>query len=314
MDGLVLFLEGGELLPVEVGAQGGDGNALNFEQGLEGFKFGGGHAADAVRAGQFVEEGEVDAVADDAESVLMAEVAEEVDEGLVVDLVGDEDLALIGPAGGAEGLEEVGVAAFVADAEFELGGGEGDDRNAEMAFEIEEGFVEPWKVGLVGLKIPVGDDDVRDFPDAAVWRLEGEGVARTVERMAFDNGAKAGEAGGFLAVGEFLLEESGCGGAVGVGIVEAEVVALSLVDLGDGGGGIVGEDGKMITQGGVAVFVAEAEADEADEFGAFDGLRGIGGQNLRQDVAQLIAKTHVTKKWVEDARCGGGVKESVRWF
>ncbi len=48
----------------------------------------------------------------------------------------------------------------------------------------------------------------------------------------------------------------------------------------------------MVAEGGVAVIVAEAEADEADEFGAFDGFCRVGRQDFRQDVLQVVPEIH----------------------
>lgn len=87
---VVFFLEGGEVTPVEVMACGADGDALWFEEGLQGFEFASGHAADAFWAWEFIEEGEVYAEAGDADAVLVAEGAEHVYEGFVVDFFSDE--------------------------------------------------------------------------------------------------------------------------------------------------------------------------------------------------------------------------------
>lgn len=143
---------------------------------------------------------------------------------------------MVGPASGTEGLEEVGVTGVEVGGEFELCGGEGDGGDAEVAFEVEEGFVEAGHFVLVGIEVPVGDDEVGDFPAVVVLLVEGEGVAGGVVGVSFDDAEEAGEAAGFLGVGFVAGEEFLVGFLWLWGLfADAEVVALALVDFGDGG-------------------------------------------------------------------------------
>ena len=59
------------------------------------------------------------------------------------------------------------------------------------------------------------------------------------------------------------------------------IVALALIDLCDGRGGIVAQDREVIAQRGIAVTIAQTQADEADEFRAFDGIRRIIRKEIR---------------------------------
>ena len=82
---------------------------------------------------------------------------------------------------------------------------------------------------------------------------------------------------------------------------------LALVDLGDRRGRIVAEDREVVAQRGVAVIVAQAQAHQADELRALDGLPRIIGQDFRKDVAELFAQVHAVKK------IGGGRSMQEAW-
>jgi hypothetical protein len=72
---------------------------LDAQQILHGLELGGTHGADFFGGGEFIELRELDAEAADADAELMAETAERIDERLVIQTFGDDNLALQRPAG-----------------------------------------------------------------------------------------------------------------------------------------------------------------------------------------------------------------------
>ena len=125
-----------------------------------------------------------------------------------------------------------------------------------------------------------------------------------MEAVALHDGREAREAGA-ADVGGFILADEEAVGTAGIAIVDLvqpQVVALSLINLGDGRRGIIAENREVVTQRGVAVVVLQAEADEADEFRALDRVHGGGRKELRKQIAQLFAETHSESATVEKAR------------
>ena len=117
----MFFAKDGEVLPVDLRTMGAGGDALNFEDGLEGFEFRGGDVADFIGRWEFIQQRSFQAETGDADAVFVAEGAEGFDESLVVHGLRDEKLAVVRPARGADGLEEIGAAILEGDPELELG-------------------------------------------------------------------------------------------------------------------------------------------------------------------------------------------------
>ena len=70
------------------------------------------------------------------------------------------------------------------------------------------------------------------------------------------------------------------------------VIPLALIDLGNGRGGIVREDGEVVAKGRIAIIVPQAKAHEANQFRTLDGIIRSLREDLREDVSKLFAKVH----------------------
>ena len=287
------------------GTETRDAEPLRAHSGLEGFELAGGHFGDFVAWAEFVELVEGESVGADTDAEFRAELAEFVGDFAVADGGGDDEFGAMGPAGVAEGLEEVGAAAIEGDLDAEACADDGEWGEAEGGAEPEGGRADAGLGRGEAAAFPVDDGGVGAFPDIAEGGAWGEGGFEE-EGEAACGFVVAGEDGAeFLFAGDGEVEgvgvcfeehaEAGLGhGDLGGGAddVSAEVVALALFDFGDGAAGIAAHDGEVVAEGGVAVFVAEAEADEADEFGAFDGFCRVGWQDFRQDVLQVVPEIH----------------------
>ena len=163
----MLFAQGGERGPVDGLTRVGDGDSLDVQAVVHVLKGVRGHGADLFGGGQGIELAEMDAERADADAKLMSEAAECINECLVGERFGDDELALAGPACGAECLEEFRAEILEREAELELHAAEIDLRAAEVTAQVEHGVIKSLRAVLAaGIEVPFGDDEVWDVPFA----------------------------------------------------------------------------------------------------------------------------------------------------
>ena len=236
-------------------------------------------------------------------------MADGVGEGFVLNGPGVEDFSTVSPGRDAESLEVFLPEQFVIWENPESDGADPVGGESEAAFEGEGVVVEgdPVVGGFTGF--PIDDDHVGVFPEVADGAVLAEDVAESIGEAAADfavaggGGAEfadthEGDVDGALVAIEVLEaslghgEEVLCTGKHG-DCCSTTVVALTLFYFCDRGARIAGHDGEVIAQRSVRIIAFQTHANQADQFGAFDGFPWTWWEKFGKNVTELFAQAHL---------------------